>query len=121
MQGLQLNQNYLNRDVVAGSVTGRYSRSDEGGLLVVLRGINSTYTSPQPGQPSNNSNSAELLGGLDYQRESVWRYRILIGVEVRAFQSSQYPTRTAPLVEASAIWTPTGITTVTGTLSRDPI
>ena len=119
VQGVQQNQNYLNRNVVAGGVTARYSRSDEGGLLLVLRGVNSTYTTPQFGQPSNNSNSAEVLAGLDYQGESVWRYRFLVGVEARSFQAAQYPTRVAPLVEASAIWTPTGLTTVTGTLSRD--
>jgi opacity protein-like surface antigen len=117
--GVQQNQDYLNRNVVAGTITGRYSRSDEGGLLVVLRGVTANYTNPQIDQPTNNSNSIQVLGGLDFQGESVWRYRFLVGVETRLFQAQQYPTRTAPLVEGSAIWTPTGLTTLTGTLSRD--
>lgn len=117
--GVPLDQKFLNRDVLAGGVTGRYSMSDEGGLLVVLRAVTSDYTNPQPGQPSNNANSFLLLGGLDYQAKGVWRYRLLLGVEVREFQASQFPARTAPVMEASVIWTPTGLTTLTGKLSRE--
>jgi hypothetical protein len=40
-------------------------------------------------------------------------------MEVRTFQAAQYPTHSAPLVEGSVIWTPTALTTLTGTLSRD--
>jgi hypothetical protein len=93
--------------------------SEEGGLLVVLRGIVANYTNPLAGQPSNNSTSFELLAGIDHQANAMWRYRLLIGVEVRAFQAAQYSTRTAPVTEASVIWTPTGLTTITGTLSRE--
>ncbi len=117
--GVSLNQQNLNRDVVAGGVTGRYARSDEGGVLVILRAVNSNYVAPQAGQPSNNSRSFQMLGGVDYQAEGVWRYRLMVGFEVRAFQASQYPTHTAPILEGSVIWTPTALTTLTGTLSRD--
>jgi hypothetical protein len=48
----------------------------------------------------------------------VWRYRLLIGVEVREFQSPAFPTRTAPIAEGQLIWQPTELTTVTGSLSR---
>jgi hypothetical protein len=85
---------------------------------VVLRALTSQYPNPQRGQPSNNSNSFLLLGGLDYQSKSVWRYRLLIGVEVREFQSPAFPTRTAPIAEGQLIWQPTELTTVTGSLSR---
>jgi hypothetical protein len=116
--GTTVDLSFLDRNVVAGGVTARYSMSDEGGLLVVVRGVNSTYTKPQPGLPSNNSNSFLVLGGIDYQAKSVWRYRLLAGMEVRQFQASQFAARTAPIAEASVIWTPSGLTTVTGSLSR---
>ncbi len=38
------------------------------------------------------------MSGLDYQAESVWRYSLLVGVEVRSFAASQFATRTAPIV-----------------------
>jgi hypothetical protein len=122
--GATLNQKFLDRNVVAGGVTTRYSLNDEGGVLAVLRGDTTDYISPQRGQPSDNSKSVLLLGGLDYQAKGVWRYRLLAGVEVREFQAPQYPTHTGPMVEGSVIWTPTELTTVTGTVSRrleDPL
>jgi hypothetical protein len=116
--GTTVDLSFLDRNTLAGGVTARYSMSDVGGLLVVVRGISSRYTKQQPGQPSNNSNSFLVLGGIDYQAKDVWRYRFLAGMEVRQFEASQFPTRTAPIAEASVIWTPTGLTTVTGSLSR---
>ena len=116
--GVPLNQQFLNNNVLAAGVNGRYSLSDEGGLLVVVRDISTNYTNPQPGQPSNNSDSLLFLSGIDYQAKGVWRYSVLVGMEMRTFQASQYATRTAPFVEAGAIWTPTALTTLTGTLSH---
>jgi hypothetical protein len=116
--GVPLNEQFLDRNVVAAGVTTRYSMSDEGGLLAVLRGVTSNFVTPAPGQLSNNSKSILLLGGLDYQAKGVWRYRLLVGMEVREFQASQYPTHTGPIAEGSVIWTPTDLTTLTGTLSR---
>ena len=119
VNGETVSEAFLDRNVVAAGVDARYALSDEGAVLVVARGVNSTFTNPQAGQPSNNSNSLQLLAGLDYQAKGVWRYRLLVGVETRLFQSSNFPTRTAPIVEGSVIWTPTGLTSVTGTVSRE--
>lgn len=116
--GHQLNQRFLDRNVLAVGVDSRYSLSDEGALLVVMRGASSNFVNRQPGQPSDNSNSFQLLAGLDYQAQGPWRYSLLVGMEVRAFQASQFATRVAPIVEGSVTWTPTGLTTLTGTVSR---
>jgi hypothetical protein len=116
--GANLNEQFLDRVVLSGGVTNRFSLSDQGGLLLVAQGVDSHYTHPQEGQPSNNSTSFLLMGGLDYQAESVWRYSLLAGVEVRSFAASQFATRTAPIVEGAAVWTPTGVLTVTGIVSR---
>jgi hypothetical protein len=118
VQGSPVDLSMFDRDVIASGVTGRYSLSDEGGLLIVLRDISSFYVDQMPGQPSNNSNSILLLGGLDYQSKSVWRYHLMVGVETREFAASQFPSHTAAVAEGSVIWQPTGLTTVTGSLSR---
>lgn len=116
--GVPLNQQFLNNNTLAAGVSGRYSLSDAGGLLVVVRDVSTNYINPQPGQPSNNSDSLLFLGGIDYQAKGAWRYSVLVGMEMRTFQASQYPSRTAPFVEAGAIWAPTGLTTLTGTLTH---
>ncbi len=116
--GQPSNQSFRDRTVVLGGVTTRYELSDQRSILVVLQGINSHYVRPQAQQISNNSKSVLLLAGLDYQATGLWRYRLLGGVEVRAFESSQYGTRTAPIAEANVIYTPTGLTTLTGYVRR---
>jgi len=116
--GVPTSQEYRNRIVFSGGVTTRYELSDLRNLVFVVQGVDSHYTNPQLGQPTYNSKSFLALGGLDYQASGVWRYQILIGVEYRHFQSPQFSDRTAPIAEASAIWTPTNLTTVTGILSR---
>lgn len=116
--GVPLNQQYLDRNALAAGVTTRYAMSDEGGLLLVVRGIDSTYINPQPGVPSNDSRNFLLLTGLDYQAKGVWRYRLLAGVEMSTFSAAQYTTNTSPTVQASVIWTPTGTITLTGSLTR---
>jgi hypothetical protein len=117
ISGVSFNQNFLNNNVLAAGVTTRLAINDASGLLIVMRGANFSYISPQAGQPSNDSDSFLLLAGIDYQPKGVWRYRFLVGLEVRAFAASQYATRTAPDVEASLIWSPTELTTVTGTVA----
>jgi hypothetical protein len=86
--------------------------------LFVVRSLDSSYTNAQVGQLSNDFSSLILLGGADYQAKGLWRYRLLAGVEVRRFSASQYGSHTAPNVEGSVIWTPTSLTTVTGTVAN---
>ena len=116
--GIPTSQKFLDRDVLAGGVTTRFAMTDESGFVLSLRGTTSHYINRQPGQPSNNSTSAIALAGVDYQAKGPWRFRLLAGGEVRTFAASQYATRVAPTVEGSVIWTPTGLTTLTGLLSR---
>lgn len=117
--GVPVSQSYRDRLVSQGGVTVRYSLSEQRNLLLVLTGLDSHYTRPQRGQPSNNSRSVLVLAGLDYLADGMFRYQLLAGGEVRIFAASAYGTRAAPIIEARAIWTPTGLTTVTGSLSRE--
>ena len=48
----------------------------------------------------------------------MFRYRALVGYEIREFHSASYQTHAAPVAEANVIWQPTGLTTVTGKAVR---
>jgi hypothetical protein len=112
-------QAYRDRVVAQLGLTARYALAEQRSLLLVATGLQSRYTHPQPGQPSNNARSVLLLAGLDYLDDDMIRYQLLAGAEVRFFEAAIYGTRAAPVVEGRAIWTPTGLTTVTGQLTRE--
>ncbi len=116
--GVAVSQGSQDRVVGTAGVEARYALSDQRSLVFVLEGVDSRYDDQPARQPSNSSTSVLALGGMDYQADGMWRYRALLGVESRSFQAPQYATHTAPVAEASVVWTPTGLTTVTGTLSR---
>lgn len=117
--GVPASQQYRNRVVLEGGATLAYPLTDLRKLVFVLQGIDSHFTNPAPGAPTNNSVSFLALGGIDYPASGIWRYQLLAGIEARDFQSPEFKTRTAPIAEASVIWTPTGLTTVTGVLARE--
>jgi hypothetical protein len=116
--GFQFSQNYLDRNVIAGGVVTRYALTGGTGLLFVVRGTGSDYINPQAGQPTNNSTSAMVLAGIDYQAEALWRYSLLVGVQRTDFAASQYGSYTAPIISAQVVYTPTGVLTLTGAASR---
>ena len=116
--GIQFSQTDLDRNVIAGGVVTRYALTGGTGLLFVVRGTGSDYINPQAGQPTNNSTSAMVLAGIDYQAEALWRYSLLVGVQRTDFAASQYGSYTAPIVSAQVVYTPTGVLTVTGAASR---
>jgi len=111
-------QGYRDRNVLQGAVTTRYEMAPQRNLVVVIRALGSHYVAPQPGQPTRDSTGYEVLAGLDDGADAVWRYRLLAGWEIRDFAASRYPTHQAPIAEAELIWNPSGLTTVTGSLTR---
>ncbi|MBV8912431.1 MAG: outer membrane beta-barrel protein, partial [Acetobacteraceae bacterium] len=127
--GQTVSQQYRDRNVLSGGVTTRYELSDQRAIVVVVQGSTSQFLqsmlSPLPPAaptlppPRPNSNTVLLLAGLDYAATGPWRYRLLAGIETRAFQASTYGTHTAPVLEGSVIYTPTGLTTVTGVVRRE--
>ena len=117
--GTTITQRFRDRTVLSGGVTGRYALSNERSLVLVVQGSGSSYLNQQPGAPTNNSQSVLVLPGIDYQATGPWRYRILIGGELRSLDAAQYGSRVSPIFEASVIYTPTELTTVTATLRRE--
>jgi len=118
IQGVPTSQQYRNRYVLSEGVTTRYALAEQRNLMLVVQGIQSRYTDIPAGSPTSNSNGVVVLAGLDFVATGVWRYQLLAGVQVRTFEASQFKTETAPIAEASVIWAPTGITTVTARLAR---
>jgi hypothetical protein len=122
--GQPSNQSFRDSNVARGGAAVRYQLSDQRSLLVVMQAIDSDFINPQPDTPSLSSTSALVMGGLDYQYDGLWRYQVLAGMEVRNFAASGFATRAAPIAKATVIWTPSGLTTVTGTVLRtldDPV
>ncbi len=116
--GVEQSQTEFNHNVLAGSVVTRYALTGAAGLLFVAQGQHTTYVNQLPGQPSNDTTNVLLLAGLDYQAKSVWRYSLLVGVESTSFAASQYGSNTSPIISADVVYTPTGVMTVTGSLTR---
>jgi hypothetical protein len=111
-------ETYRNRDVIQGSLTARYPLSDVDSLLAILNFENSHYVSPIRGIVSPDNNGYSALAGVDFTPSAIWHYRALLGYEVRTFAGNQVSTQTSPIAQVSATYSPTGLTTVTGTLSR---
>jgi hypothetical protein len=116
--GLPFIQSNRDRVVVQPSVTVGYELAPRRNLIVVVRDANATYSNQIAGQPTRNYNDAAILAGIDYDAGGIWRYRLLVGYETRTYQSNQFKTIQAPIIEATAIWNPTGLTTVTATANR---
>jgi hypothetical protein len=115
---LRESQATLNRNVVAGGIVTRYALTGSTGLLFVVRGSGSNYTVRPPDTLNNDSTSVMLLGGLDFQANSIWHYSLLAGVETRFFGAAQTNPYTAPILSADIVYTPTGVLTVTGSATR---
>jgi hypothetical protein len=60
-----------------------------------------------------------VLAGIDYDDDSIWRFRLLAGGEIRQFASHLYPQQNTLLAEAGVAWSPSAMTTVSATVSRD--
>ena len=100
------------------ALTTRYELSPLRNLVFVARGINENFYVRQAGQPTRNSTSFEVLGGIDFEVNAVIRLRALAGYEQRNFTSSTLPTRSAPIIDASVVWLPSQLTTVTASVDR---
>ena len=111
--GITASQAFRNSDIFQGSVQTRYEFAPLRNAVVEVRGSGTNYVNPIAGQPSRDSNGFAVLAGLDYVVNGALRYRALVGYEARTF-SAPYKNHSAPIAEANVIWTPTGLTTVTG-------
>jgi hypothetical protein len=117
--GAPSSQAYRDRVVVQGDVTLRYEWAPLRNILFVVRALEQTYGQIPTGQASTDSQSYQVLGGFDYDDDSVWRWRLLLGGEARQFNATVYRPQNTLIAEAEASWFPSGLTTIRAILSRD--
>ena len=116
-QGVPVIEQQRNRNQFREELTVRYALRPETSLISVIRPTQVQYTTPVNGARNPNATGVSVLGGMDYIGEGLWRYRALVGYEIRSFANT-YKSRSAPVAEADVTWNPTGLTTVSGLLIR---
>lgn len=116
--GRRVVQRYRDGTSLEGNLTARWELAPLRALVLDLRMVDFAHARREPGRPSRDATTVALLGGIDYVADAVWRVRALVGVQRRAFADPTLKPVTGPMAEASAIWSPSGLTTVTATLSR---
>ena len=116
--GRRVVQRYRDRLATEGSLTTRWQLAPLRDLVLDLRAVGFSHARREPGQPSRNATAFVALAGIDYAADAVWRLRALAGVQHRSFADPTLRAVTGPMAEISAIWSPSGLTTVTATLSR---
>ncbi len=118
MLGQFARQGYRDRTMLRGGTTFRYEWAPLRNLVFVTRALSQHYETPLPGQPSLNATGYQALLGVDYDEDTVWRARMLVGGETRQFVAPQYRTHAAMIAEGELTWNPTGMTTVRATMTR---
>ena len=117
--GLPASQAYRDRVVVQGGVTVRYELAPLRSVVFLVRAIGQDYTHTPGSQPSPDSTAYQVLAGIDFNDDPVWRWRLLVGGEARQFSSKLYPRQDTLIAEAGVGWSPSRMTTVSATISRD--
>ncbi len=111
-------QGYRDRTMLRGGSVFRYEFAPLRNLVFVTRALSQRYDTALPGQASLNSSGYQALLGVDYDEDTVWRARLLVGGETRQFVAPRYRSHTAMIAEGELTWNPTGMTTVRGLLTR---
>jgi hypothetical protein len=111
-------QNYRDRIAYSPGVTANYEFATRRSLVFVVRDTKANFANPIPGLAAQNYNDFSVLAGMAYDVDGALSFRLLGGYEERDFRSSTYRTIRAPILEGSVSWTPTGLTTITGTAAR---
>lgn len=117
--GTGFSQNWQDRIVYQGELTTRYELSPRRNALLVLRGTEISYNSHPALVGDRNSAGGAILVGLDYAGSGLFRYSALVGYQQRNHASTQYANISSPIVEATVVWTPRLLTTVTGSVRRE--
>jgi hypothetical protein len=116
--GVPVSETSRDRSTAQAELTLRYGWMRARDLLLVARVLDTHYDHPTAGVPTNNSTGWELLGGADYDANTVWRFRLLGGVEYRQSASAAVAPQTTGIMEADATWSPSGMTTIRANAAR---
>jgi hypothetical protein len=118
IDGLPVSEAARDRTTAQVGLTLRYGWMPGRDLLLVTRFLNTRYDFPAAGVASNNSISGQILAGVDYDDNTVWRYRLLGGLQHREAVAGSDASETTGIAEGEIIWSPSGMTTVRASLTR---
>ena len=116
--GIQFLGTIDNLNSFQGSLTTEYELAPLRNLVLTVEGANIHYLASLAGAPARDSNGGSVLAGIDYSANSVFRYFFLVGYQVRSYTSAAFQSQQAPIVNAGVVWTPTGLTTISGSVNR---
>jgi hypothetical protein len=116
--GVPTTETARDRTTAQGAMTVRYAWMPVRDLLLVTRVLDTHYDYPALGVPTNNSTSWQALIGADYDDNTVWRYRLLGGIEYRDAASATIASQTTGIAEGEITWSPSGLTTARTTVTR---
>ena len=116
INGNPLIESLRNRDVYAPSITARYGLSPDRQWVFLAQESFGRYTNSPT--PTLNYDDTTALVGYETTVGDLWRTVLLAGYEYRTFRSSAYSSIGAPIARLQVVWSPTGLTTVTGSLTR---
>ncbi len=114
--GAPVSQSYRDRLLLRAGTTLRYEFAPLRNLVLVTRALSQHYTAAA--RPSPDSNGLQMLGGIDYDDDTVWHYRLLVGAETRQFAAAAYRPHRGVIAEGEIVWNPSGMTTLHGTITR---
>jgi hypothetical protein len=111
-------QTFRDRTVIAPSLVAGYELAERRQLVLAVTDASALYDTTDTTGLRHNYNDVSVLAGIDDDLDGVIRIRALVGYETRNFASAAFKTIQAPIAEATLIYTPTGLTTVTATVTR---
>lgn len=116
--GRPVSQAYRDRDVWFGRFEVGYELSPRRTVFVAGQAARSDYRSqPGLGTPAFDNVTWEMVGGLDYDSDGIWNYRISAGVRRRVYDSDVRKAVNGLALDALATWRATPMTTVSGVVS----
>ena len=113
-----VSNSYLDNTTFIEGVTTRYELSPLRHLVLVVRGSESVYSHASTGLPQRDNTGLSVLAGIDYVADGIFRYRALVGYQVREYASSAIKSHSDPIVEADVIWSPSQLTSVEAKVNR---
>ncbi len=117
-----VSQKSRDRDDFTGGLTIKIGRIPERSFVILIQATNSHYIAsqglPPPINPRPDSVTYEALAGVQYSFSANLQALALIGYQVEEFTSRSFTQITSPVAQGVLIWAPSGLTTITGKVSR---
>ena len=116
--GRRVGQQYRNGTTYDGAMTARYELAPLRNLVAEFRVVGFDDAGHQAGLPYRDSTTFAAMAGIEFATDGVWRIRALVGTQHRIYLDPALKAVNGPSTEVSVNWMPSGLTTVTATLSR---